>query len=89
MMENVLGIVTFYLPPQYQKLKYFHDSIERVVIKNLTQCDSCNKKTVPQRLEVFLNFLKIKGDTVETKSNILHNLIIKNVREWFEDSFKI
>ena len=43
------------------------------------------KRQYPKRLEVFLNFLKIKGETIEEKSNILYTLIHENGREWLEE----
>ena len=46
---------------------------------------AATKRQYPKRLEVFLDFLKIKGKTIEEKSNILHTLINKNGREWLEE----
>jgi hypothetical protein len=43
------------------------------------------KRQYPKRLEVFLDFLEIRGDSIEEKLNILHTLISKNGREWLEE----
>jgi hypothetical protein len=43
------------------------------------------KRQYQKRLEVFLNFLEIIGDSIEEKLNILHALISKNGRVWLEE----
>ena len=39
------------------------------------------KRQYPKRLEVFLNYLNIRGKSVAEKSNILYTLINENGRE--------
>jgi hypothetical protein len=50
---------------------------------------TATKRQYPKRLEVFFDFLNLKGKTVEEKSNIFHTLINKNGREWVEEQLML
>jgi hypothetical protein len=43
-----------------------------------------SKRQYPRRLQVFLNYLNIEGNTVEEKSNALYQMIESSGRNWLE-----
>jgi len=43
-----------------------------------------SKRQYPKRFQVFLDFLKIEGPTIEDKANKFYDLILSNGSEWLE-----
>jgi hypothetical protein len=43
------------------------------------------QRQYPRRLQVFLKFLEIRGDSIEIQSNMLFEMIQKNKPQWLEN----